>query len=203
MSKTEEQAPDTPTSEAAQPDTELTFEQLKELYPAIQAEVDKRDTAQRKSLEKKYAAEAVKLAEAAKAEERKRAEEAKLVEDGKLQELADVKTKEAEEAKAKLAAIEHGLQVDALLDKKSEEWALLKEPAMRALIKKASGELSEIDALVDNAKGVISDLIEQGVTTQLGTNPPPTKTKEPGAKKKFGDMTMKEWAEEKARLGIQ
>jgi hypothetical protein len=133
-----------------------------------QAQVDKA-IAERLKREKTKNA---KLLAEEKAKMLRDAEEAKLLEDEKFQELAELKVKEAEAATAKLAQYEHDLKVDALLDKKSEEFPELKEPALRNLLKHPPKDLVEMDAAIDGVKGILDGLVTSAVNRRLTTDAP-------------------------------
>jgi len=136
--------------------------------PDVKSEIDRRVAA---AVLKRDADNALKAEEAAK-KARKEAAEAKLLEDGKLEELANMKTKEAEEYKEKLAKYERDIKVDALLDKKE-----ILNPEMRALFKMSGNDidLTKLNDVIDGFNKVFDDMVSKKVDERLLTGTPSTK----------------------------
>lgn len=152
--------------------TELTPEQVEEskllenpkVKELLQKEADRRvnqalEKERRNSTEREKAARDKAIREA---------EERKLLDDGKLKELADLKAKEAEEAKAELESYKRQGNIDALLDKEQ-----VLDPELRAVIKQLPGDLAQIKEHTDKLKGLIGKAVEAEVQKRLGNNPPP------------------------------
>jgi len=132
--------------------------------PDVQSEIDRRVTA---AVKKRDAENAIKAQEAAE-KARKEAEEQKLLEDGKLQELVEIRSKEAEEAKSKLEKYERDLKIDALLDKQE-----ILDPNMRAIFKATGMDLTELNPMVEGFKEQFDTAVQAEVNKRLKTDPPP------------------------------
>lgn len=158
----------------------------------IQREADRRIS----MLQKKWAREREDLAKQAEEKARREAQEAKLLEDGKLQELADLRAKEAQEAKQKLAEYEHRDKVNMLLDKKN-----ITDPAFRSVFLSMACDLSELDERVDAFMTQISAAVDKSVNERLHVDQP-AKTGKEAKPKPISEMTPEEWQAHKKTAGV-
>ena len=139
----------------------------------------------------------------AKEQAAREAKEAKLLEDGKLEELAAMKTKEAEAAQAELAAYKRNEKVNALLDKKE-----MLDPRLRSFASKIPGDLEELNDIYDGFMELVTELAGNISAKDLGTVPPPkgnAKTEEPLSRSEELRAARNDpikWAEIKKRDGI-
>jgi hypothetical protein len=150
-----------------------------------------------RKLRQRWKEEATAEAKAAGEQARKEAEEAKLLEDEKFQELAEIKQREAEDAKAKLARYEHERNVNALLTKKE-----VTEPAFRDMFLGMNGELAELDGKIDNFNAVFDAAVEKKVSDRLGTDPPPKGDGAEVKEKRLDEMSPDEWLEHKQKHNV-
>lgn len=119
------------------------------------------DKAERKAQEREKAAREKAI---------KEAEEKRLLEANNFKELADLKSKEAEEATTRLKQYEHQAKVNALLDKKG-----VTDPEVRAIWLRFDGDLTELDPAIDKFTAQIEIQVEKRVNERLKTPPPPPK----------------------------
>lgn len=152
-----------------------------------QAEVDRIMGDLRDKERKARDAEVEVRVEGEKERLRKEAETAKLLEDENYKELAERSANEAKADREKLTAYERTREVNALLDKRAEDFPLLKEPKARELFGKIQGELPDVAAAVDALQAVYEKAVQDGVDKRLDTGSPPPSGKKPVPELSHGD----------------
>ena len=143
-----------------------------EFAKRIQAEADRRVT---QALQKKEA-EMKRREEEARAHAAKEAKEARLLEDEKYKELAELRAKEAQEARAELERLQNERKVEALLEKRE-----VHDPTLREVFKKSNLELEQLDEVITKTQKAIAAQVDKVVNERLGESGRPPQTSKDGS----------------------
>lgn len=150
------------------------------------SEIDRRVTQAVHTAEKRM----LERVEKAKREAERKAEEKKLLEDQKYQELAETKSREAQEAMAKLEQYERRQNVVTLIDKMQSEAAergdaFVLKPKIRELFMSLPGELKDVQEAVNAYKDEFHRAVEEAVNARLKNPSPPKGSGDNGGKSKY------------------
>jgi len=101
---------------------------------------------------------------------RKESEEQKLLEEQQWKELAERREQELAELRKANDLAEREKKVTALLDKKN-----VTDPGLRKIFYQHSGDLTDLNDVVDGFLGVFNSVVDRAVAERLGSNQPPSK----------------------------
>lgn len=150
-----------------------------EIIKAIASEVERRVG----QAQKKWDLETREREAAAAEKAKKDAVEQKLIENKDLEKLAELRAKEADEARAELDTFKRKALVDTLLDQKD-----ILRPKQRALFHAATGDLERVARLIDEFKEENQESIIEGITKGLGNEGPPKSKAPPEGSKGLVDQ---------------